>query len=103
MEIVYSSETLSTVHESTPRLIQNYSSYLYIVSNVWSRRVPTAVVLVLFQIRLCEICGGQTAAVARFLRVLLFSLPIFISSNVQHPFIILKSTQNNLDTDSVFK
>jgi hypothetical protein len=101
METVYSSETL-TVHETTQRLVQKYS-YLYIVSNVWSHRVPAAVVWVLFQMRLYEICGGQTAAVAGFLRVFLLSLPIFILSNVRHPFMIVKSIQNNLETDSVVK
>jgi hypothetical protein len=42
------------------------------------RRVPTSVARFRAQVKSCGICGGQSAAVISFLRVLRFPLPVFI-------------------------
>jgi hypothetical protein len=42
--------------------------------------LPTAVARVRAQVWSCGICGGQSGAVAGFLQVLRFPLPIFIPS-----------------------
>jgi hypothetical protein len=43
-----------------------------------SRRLPTAAVRVLFQVRSCRICGGRSGTGAGSLRVRRFPLPVFI-------------------------
>jgi hypothetical protein len=48
------------------------------IAQVVSRRLPTAEVRVRARVWSCGICGGQSGAGARFLRVLRFLLPIFI-------------------------
>jgi hypothetical protein len=49
------------------------------IAQTISRRLPTAAVRDRAQVRSCEICGGQSATGAGFLRVLLFPLPIIPS------------------------
>jgi hypothetical protein len=54
------------------------------IAQAVSRRLPTAAARVRTQVRLCEICGGQSGTWAGFLRVLLFPLPILIPQTASH-------------------
>jgi hypothetical protein len=46
------------------------------IAQAVSRRLPTAAARVRIQVRLCEICGGQSGTGAGILRVLQFPVPI---------------------------
>jgi hypothetical protein len=48
------------------------------IAQAVSRWLPTAAARVRAQVWSCGVCGGQSGAGARFLRVLRFPLPIFI-------------------------
>jgi hypothetical protein len=48
------------------------------IAQAFSRWLPTAAARIRARVRSCGICGGQSGAVAGFLRVLRFPLPIFI-------------------------
>jgi hypothetical protein len=51
------------------------------IAQAVSRWLPTAAARVRTRVWSSGICGGQSAAGAGFLRVLQFSLPIFITAN----------------------
>jgi hypothetical protein len=56
-----------------------------------SHQIPTALAQILFQVRSCAICGGQSGTEAGFLQVLQFSLPIPTPRSPPHSLITLSS------------
>jgi hypothetical protein len=54
------------------------------IAQAVSRWVPTGAALVRAQIKSCGVCGGQSGTGAGFLRLLRFSLPIYIPPSAPH-------------------
>jgi hypothetical protein len=99
--------TLCTLHcihitAATTATLHN-SIFGCAIAQAVSRRLPTAVSRVRAQVRSCVICGGQNDPGEGFLLVLRFPLPIFIPLTAAYSLIILLSTLNNLDIESVVK
>jgi hypothetical protein len=63
-------------------------------TQVVSRRLPTAAAWVRAQVRLCEICVGQSGTGTGFLRVLRCPLPILIPPTAPHSSSIIRGWCN---------
>jgi hypothetical protein len=76
------------------------------IAQAVSCRLPKASAHVRSQVRLYEICGGQNGALAGFLLVLQFPMPILIPPIASYSLISLSSRLQSLHilgTDSVVK
>jgi hypothetical protein len=69
------------------------------IAQAVSRRLPTPVVRVGAQVRLCGICGGQSGSGADFLQVLRFPLPILVPPIAPHSSSIIQGWYNRPISD----